>query len=127
MFPRNRGDFFSDSAKIKVTHRQGSAFYHVRESFSPLGKKKRLLTAKVSGKELEIPIFKQCPHQNMNGHERIKCKSCHAAGAPQCYGFYIRYDANQKQWDHLLDRKTPGRWIESCWEVEASLPALGVD
>ena len=46
---------------------------------------------------------------------------------PQCYGCYIRFDANQKQWDHLLDRKTPGRWIETCWAVEAGLHALGVD
>ena len=33
----------------------------------------------------------------------------------------------KKQWDHLLDRKTPGPWIESRWAVESGLPALGVD
>ena len=26
-----------------------------------------------------------------------------------------------------MDRKTPGRWIESRWAVESCLPALGVD
>ena len=119
--------FYSDSAEVTVTRRHGSALYHVRESVSPLGKKRRLLTGKVSGKELEIPLFKQGLHHNLNGHERLTCDSCHAAWAPQCYGCHIRYDANQKQWDHLLDRKTPGRWIESRWAVEASLPALGVD
>ena len=99
---------------MTVTRRHGSALYHVRESVSPDGKKRRLLTGKVSGKELEIPLFKTCD-------------SCHAAWAPQCYGCHIGFDANQKQWDHLLDRKTPGRWIESRWAVESGLPALGVD
>ena len=92
-----------------------------------MGKKRRLLTGKVSGKELEIPLFKQGSHHNLKGHERLTCDSCHAAWAPQCYGCHIGFDANQKQWDHLLDRKTPGRWIESRWAVESGLPALGVD
>ena len=105
--------FYSDSAEVTVTHRHGSALYHVRENVSPDGKKRHLLTGKVSGKELEIPLFKHGSHHNLKGHERLTCDSCHAAWAPQCYGCHIGFDANQKQWDHLLDRKTPGRWIES--------------
>ena len=119
--------FYSDSAEVTVTRRHGSALYHVRESVSPDGNKRRLLTGKVSGKELEIPLFKPGSHHNLKGHERLTCDSCHAAWAPQCYGCHIGFDANQKQWDHLLDRKTPGRWIESRWAVESGLPALGVD
>ena len=74
--------FYSDSAEVTVTRRHGSALYHVRESVSPDGKKRRLLTGKVSGKELEIPLFKQGSHHNLKGHERLTCDSCHAAWAP---------------------------------------------
>ena len=86
-----------------------------------------MLTGKVSGKEQEISLFKEGSHNNLKGHERLTCDSCHAAWAPQCYGCHIGFYANQKQWDHLLDRKTPGRWIESRWAVESGLPSQGVD
>ncbi|MEC7467258.1 MAG: hypothetical protein VYE57_07540 [SAR324 cluster bacterium] len=60
--------FYSDSAEVTVTHRHGSIMYHVRESFSPERNKRRLLKGKASGKELEIPLFKQGSHHNLKGH-----------------------------------------------------------
>ena len=63
--------FYSDSAEVTVTLRHGSALYHVRESVSPDEKKRRLLTGKVSGIELEIPFFKPGSHHNLKGHERL--------------------------------------------------------
>ena len=59
--------FYSDSAEVMVTCRHGSALYHVRESVSPDGKKRRFMTGKVSGKELEIPLFKPGSHHNLKG------------------------------------------------------------
>jgi hypothetical protein len=45
----------------------------------------------------------------MKSHERLSCDSCHTSWAPQCYGCHIEYYPQEKQWDHLKQKRTPGR------------------
>ena len=88
--------FYSDSADVRVTHRHGSALYHVRESVFPDGKKRRLLTGKVSGKELEIPLFKPGSHLNLKGHERLLVTVVMPPWAPQVLWMSHRFRCQPK-------------------------------
>ena len=65
-------------------------------------------------------------HPLAREHERLSCSACHARWAPQCYGCHLRYTEDQRQWDHLEQRATPGRWQQKRWDFRHDLPTLGV-
>ena len=106
---------------LVVTQRRGSALWNV---FRQGGQ--ALLRTKEAGKELPIPAVRPGRSHEMKGHERLTCSACHDTWAPQCDGCHIAYDPAGQQWDHLLGRVTPGRWIERRWHVRNEAPALGV-
>jgi hypothetical protein len=86
-----------------------------------------LLHPKVNGGVLRVPPMKAASHPLAAEHARLTCDACHSRWAPQCYGCHIRYAPGGRQWDHLAERATPGRWRERRWAAGAGLPALGVD
>jgi hypothetical protein len=109
--------------QVPVTRRQGTPLWHIE--IRPDGA--RVLHPKLGGTPLSIPDFSEAGHPYASEHGRLECSACHSQWAPQCYGCHSQYDPAGRQWDHLLQRETPGRWQESRWDVRAELPSLGVD
>ncbi len=111
----------SETGKVFVTEKQQSPLFHIEKKGE-----KYLLHKKLSRQKIEIPMMQEGLHHSLTGHERLNCDSCHADWAPQCYGCHIAYDPQKTQWDHLLRRKTKGKWTETRWYVRSESPALGV-
>ena len=47
----------------------------------------------------------------LKAHGRLSYDSFHASWVPLFYGFHIEYDLQETQWNHLKQKRTPGRWI----------------
>ena len=60
-------------------------------------------------------------------HERLECATCHSQWVPQCFGCHMEYDADGRQWDHIEQRETAGRWHERRSDFHNGLGALGVN
>ncbi|MDH3619441.1 MAG: hypothetical protein OER91_01020 [Gammaproteobacteria bacterium] len=60
-------------------------------------------------------------------HERLECATCHSQWAPQCFGCHMEYDADGRQWDHIEQRETAGRWNEQRSDFHNDVGALGVN
>ena len=108
---------------MPVTRHLGTPLWHVE--VRPDGS--RLLYLKQGGAALPIPDYRAEDHPLAEAHQRLTCATCHSQWVPQCYGCHSEYDPDGRQWDHLLQRQTPGRWRETRWDVRAELPPLGVD
>ena len=59
-------------------------------------------------------------------HERLECATCHSQWVPQCFGCHMEYDADGRQWDHIEQRETAGRWQERRSDFHNEPGALGV-
>jgi hypothetical protein len=77
-------------------------------------------------KKMKILVMSPDQQHELKGHESLSYDSCHASWASQCYGCHIEYDPQETQWDHLKQKRTPGRWIEKRRAVEFGISALGV-
>jgi hypothetical protein len=108
---------------MPVTRHLGTPLWHIE--VRPDGS--RLLYPKQGGAPLPIPAFQAADHPLAEAHRRLTCSTCHSQWAPQCYGCHSEYEPDGRQWDHLLQQQTAGRWRETRWDVRAELPALGVD
>jgi hypothetical protein len=75
---------------------------------------------------IPIPRYRDSSHPRRDDHARLTCSACHAQWAPQCYGCHTTHDSGGRQWNHLLGKETPGRWIERRWGVRNEPPVLGV-
>ncbi|MEN8129004.1 MAG: hypothetical protein ABFS45_02155 [Pseudomonadota bacterium] len=75
----------------------------------------------------EIPLYSERDHPLSAEHHRLTCSACHSRWAPRCEGCHLEYDEDAPQWDHVLRRKTPGRWRQRRWRIGHGLPTLGVD
>ncbi|MFC2088066.1 hypothetical protein ACFLSX_00560 [Calditrichota bacterium] len=62
----------------------------------------------------------------IEGHQRLTCKSCHSAWAPQCLGCHTQYIPSAEAFDHLDQKEVIGGWIEFSSDFYADLPTLGV-
>jgi len=60
-------------------------------------------------------------------HARLECATCHSQWAAQCFGCHMKYDAEGRQWDHIEQRETAGRWHEQRTDFHNELGALGVN
>jgi hypothetical protein len=109
------------SDRVIVTQKGRTPLFHLY----PSGEK-RVLQLKLSGLQKVVPLAKAGIHHQLKGHERLSCESCHSSWTPNCYGCHISYDSQEKQYDHLLKKKTAGRWKEHRWAVINRLPTLGV-
>ena len=107
--------------QVFVTEKKGTPLFHLFQKG-----KSRYLRTKIKAKKLKIPAFDSITQHQGKQHQRLSCDSCHSAWAPQCYGCHIEYDSSQQQWDHLEQKKTAGRWIESRWAIKNELPGLGI-
>lgn len=108
---------------MPVTEHLGTPLWHVE--VRPDGS--RLLYPKQGGAALPIPDYRAEEHPLAEEHRRLTCSSCHSQWVPQCYGCHSEYDPDGRQWDHVRQRQTAGRWRETRWDVRAELPPLGVD
>ena len=59
-------------------------------------------------------------------HARLECATCHSQWVPQCFGCHMEYDADGRQWDHIEQRETAGRWQERRSDFHNAPGALGV-
>lgn len=127
--PRERKYFmlYQDRIPVKVTDsvpltaRKNTPLFQISQQPA-----KRMMVSKLTGKELEIPLTSEQFYHTVSGHERMTCDSCHTAWAPQCYGCHVEFKPDKEQWDHTLEKVTPGQWVETRWYVKSELPALGV-
>ncbi|MBT8092659.1 MAG: hypothetical protein KJN77_06450 [Gammaproteobacteria bacterium] len=110
------------ATRFLTTENSGTPLWHVE-----LQTGAALLHTKNTGRELPIPR----PDPNRVGHdkqhERLTCAACHSQWAPQCFGCHMEYDADGEQWDHIDRAYTAGRWADRRWNVNNSLPALGIN
>ena len=60
-------------------------------------------------------------------HARLDCATCHSQWVPQCFGCHMEYDTDGKQWDHVEQQETVGRWHEQRSDFRNELGALGVN
>lgn len=60
-------------------------------------------------------------------HQKMECRACHSAWAPQCISCHTSFDPQQDGWDHLAGRMVRGVWQETGRDYRADPPALGVD
>jgi len=66
-----------------------------------------------------------CSNQ-ISGHERLTCQSCHTPWAPNCIRCHTYYDRDAVALDHLSGRRVKGRWVEQRGGLLARQPALGI-
>ena len=59
-------------------------------------------------------------------HARLECATCHSQWVPQCFGCHMEYDADGKQWDHIEQQETAGRWHEHRADFRNGPGTLGV-
>ncbi len=108
---------------VPLTRRYGTPLWNIEIQADG----SRLLHPKLGGPALSIPDYQVKQHPYMEQHKRLTCSACHTQWAPLCYGCHSSFDPAGKQWDHLRQQETPGRWTETRWDVRAELPPLGVD
>jgi len=64
--------------------------------------------------------------RSIDGHERLACRACHAAWAPQCISCHTQYDPTGRSIDVLTGQQRDGQWVEYHDEALAEPPVLGV-
>ena len=107
--------------QVIVTRKFQTPLFHVIDRAE-----ERVMISKLDGRELQIPLTEEAYYHTVSGHERLTCDACHTGWAPQCYGCHVSYDPEGIQWDHIERERTPGRWVETRWQVKSERPALGV-
>ena len=60
-------------------------------------------------------------------HERLECATCHSQWVAQCFGCHMQYDPDGRQWDHIEQQETAGRWHEQRSDFRNEPGALGVN
>ena len=60
-------------------------------------------------------------------HKRLECATCHSQWVPQCFGCHMQYDPDGRQWDHIEQMETAGRWHEQRSDFRNELGAMGVN
>lgn len=111
-----------DDTTFLTTRTNGTPLWHVE-----LRDDGPWLHTKNTGRMLKIPAAAETYHKNDERHERLACASCHSQWAPQCFGCHMEFDPEGEQWDHVERAVTPGRWSDYRWDVQNTLPALGVN
>jgi len=59
-------------------------------------------------------------------HQKLECRTCHSAWAPQCISCHTSFEPKQEGWDHLAGRYVRGAWQETGKDYRADPPVLGV-
>lgn len=60
-------------------------------------------------------------------HQKLECRTCHSAWAPQCISCHTSFDPKPDGWDHLAGRFVRGVWQETGGDFRAEPPVLGVE
>ncbi|MCP4754984.1 MAG: hypothetical protein GY866_29250 [Proteobacteria bacterium] len=80
---------------------------------------------KLDGKFRELkPPSKECTE--IDGHERLTCRTCHTQWAPTCINCHTQYESKKRRKDHYTGEKVRGAWKEYKSTLLALPPALGV-
>lgn len=108
--------------QIVALTKKGTPIYNLRKEKAGI-----YFYRKMDGHRIKMKVttLKE-PHHSLNGHDRLTCQACHSTWMPQCYGCHYAYRLDQKQWDWLLQKKTPGKWIETRSYIRFFQPSLGV-
>jgi hypothetical protein len=61
------------------------------------------------------------------GHQKLECRTCHSAWAPQCISCHTAFDPQAEGWDNLTGRDVRGAWQETPGDFRADPPVLGVE
>ncbi|MCM2322800.1 MAG: hypothetical protein NDJ90_06025 [Oligoflexia bacterium] len=80
---------------------------------SPSEPRKVLVRSKIDDRRLYSPKAPGASCGRDGNHERLSCRSCHTAWAPQCIGCHT-------------EEGRDGRWLESVGNFHVSPPVLGV-
>jgi hypothetical protein len=75
-------------------------------------------------KHLKKPV-KACLDE-ISGHSRLDCITCHTSWSPQCVGCHTEYKSKETGWDNLTGKEVNGAWIEKFRDYIADEPALGI-
>lgn len=87
---------------------------------------KKWLESKISGATFPLaPPATACTRGD--AHDRLSCKACHTAWAPQCIGCHNSYDAGEQGYDLLTNAYKPGTWVEYTGKYLPDPPVLGID
>jgi len=63
---------------------------------------------------------------DIQGHNRLSCKSCHSAWSPHCLGCHTKYNPTTNVFDHIDQKEKTEGWIEFASDFYAEIPTLGV-
>jgi hypothetical protein len=66
-----------------------------------------------------------CTNQ-IYGHDRLTCQSCHTPWAPSCIRCHTTYSRTGMGIDHITGKRVRGRWIEEKAKMFPRQPALGI-
>ncbi len=64
--------------------------------------------------------------RDITAHQKLECRACHSAWAPQCITCHTTFDPKAEGWDHLAGRLVRGVWQETGGDYRAEPPVLGV-
>lgn len=113
--------FKYESDQIFLQTSSGTPLWHIEQQEND----DYFLYPKLGGKPVKIP---QADHSHGGltlEHQALSCDSCHASWIPTCLGCHMSYDNNQKQWDHTLQKFSPGAWLERRWNTDTGPATLG--
>jgi hypothetical protein len=60
------------------------------------------------------------------GHGRLTCQSCHTPWAPSCIKCHTSYNKTGMGLDHVTEKRVKGRWVEKKGKLLPRQPALGI-
>lgn len=85
-----------------------------------------VLRGKLNGRRYRPRPPKEVCGAGVSGHQRLSCRSCHAAWAPQCVSCHTQYDPAGSTRDPRTGERLAGRFVEYDGEPRAGPPTLGV-
>ncbi len=111
--------------KFLRIQKSGRALINAFPSKKP-GKGKILMIGKTTGKIWYPKPFTQKCAQDIDGHKKLSCQSCHTNWAPHCIVCHTQWDKDKQGYDHLYKKVVPGAWVEHFGPFLAEPPTLGV-
>ncbi len=86
-----------------------------------------VLKSKSTGEELRPKSPSSACGRDIAAHQKLECRACHSAWAPQCVSCHTSFDATAAGWDHLSGKSVSGAWQEQAGNFLTEPPALGVE
>jgi hypothetical protein len=91
------------------------------------GEGRIVLKRKNAGNILQPKSLVAACGRDIPAHQKMECRTCHTAWAPQCISCHTSFDPKAEGWDHLAGRLVLGSWQEKSSDFRAEPPTLGVE